>query len=190
MAAKFVLTKNTSGKFHFNLKATNHQVIGSWGTDSHERVGNGAEANYIDAPALTLDDLMRGGHRRDRVELAELVEGGAPRGIFRRDCRERGFELLLVKRRPAVERVEGAVVAEDRRLADLQVNVAGAGLNRMQEQGVQIHLSLIGSRDTRLERADAMFVRVSSRRARRRCARAPRSPSAAGARDHAPRRAR
>ena len=74
------------------------------------------------------------------------MERGAARRILRGDRRKRGFELLLVERRPAVERDQGAVVTDDRRLADLQVNVAGAGLNRMQEQGVEIHPSVIGTR--------------------------------------------
>ena len=36
----------------------NHQVIGTYGTDSHAGVGNGAPADYIDAPSLTRDNLL------------------------------------------------------------------------------------------------------------------------------------
>jgi hypothetical protein len=37
----------------------NHQVIGTYGSDSHEGVGAGAPADFIDAPNLTLDSLLR-----------------------------------------------------------------------------------------------------------------------------------
>jgi hypothetical protein len=36
----------------------NHQVIGTYGSDSHEGIGTGAPADFIDAPSLTLDSLM------------------------------------------------------------------------------------------------------------------------------------
>jgi hypothetical protein len=36
----------------------NHQVIGTYGSDSHEGVGTGTPADFIDAPNLTLDGLM------------------------------------------------------------------------------------------------------------------------------------
>lgn len=123
--------------------------------DHAEREGDrSALAEDVDAKA------GQAGRREGQVELAGRVECGAARGILRGDCREHAFELWLVERRPVVERDEGAIVPEDRRLADLQVNVAGAGLNCMQEQGLQVHLSVIGSRDARLERADAMTRRL------------------------------
>jgi uncharacterized membrane protein len=37
----------------------NHQVLGTYGSDVHEGVGNGAPADFIDAPSLSLNDLMR-----------------------------------------------------------------------------------------------------------------------------------
>jgi hypothetical protein len=36
----------------------NHQVVGTYGSDSHEGVGSGAPADFIDAPSLTLDSLL------------------------------------------------------------------------------------------------------------------------------------
>ena len=55
------------------------------------------------------------------------------------DGREDGVELRVVERRPAVEREQRAVAAKDRRLADLQVDVARAGLDGAQKHGVEIH---------------------------------------------------
>jgi hypothetical protein len=36
----------------------NHQVIGTYGSDSHEGIGTGTPADFIDAPGLTFDNLM------------------------------------------------------------------------------------------------------------------------------------
>ena len=55
------------------------------------------------------------------------------------DDPEDRVEVLLLERREAVHRVEIAVATEDRRLADLQMNVAGAELDGAPEQVVQIH---------------------------------------------------
>ena len=44
-----------------------------------------------------------------------------------------------------MERDERAVVAEDRRLADLQVHVAGVRLDCTLQQGLEIHPSVIGN---------------------------------------------
>jgi hypothetical protein len=37
----------------------NHQIIGTYGTDSHEGVGSAAPADFLDAPSPTVPDLMR-----------------------------------------------------------------------------------------------------------------------------------
>jgi hypothetical protein len=37
----------------------NHQIIGTYGSDVHDGIGTGAPADFIDAPSLGLDDLMR-----------------------------------------------------------------------------------------------------------------------------------
>jgi uncharacterized protein len=57
MAAKFVLTKGSTGKFHFNLVATNGQVIAS--SESYEsKAGavNGIESIKRNAPSAEIDD--------------------------------------------------------------------------------------------------------------------------------------
>ena len=38
----------------------NHPIVGTYGSDAHVGVGTGAPSTYIDAPSLTLDDLMHG----------------------------------------------------------------------------------------------------------------------------------
>jgi uncharacterized protein YegP (UPF0339 family) len=58
MAAKFVLTKTSTGKFHFNLVATNGQVIAS--SESYESKSsavNGIESIKRNAPSAEIDDL-------------------------------------------------------------------------------------------------------------------------------------
>jgi uncharacterized protein len=57
MAAKFVLTKGSTGKFHFNLVATNGQVVAS--SESYEsKAGalNGIESIKRNAPSAEIDD--------------------------------------------------------------------------------------------------------------------------------------
>jgi uncharacterized protein YegP (UPF0339 family) len=57
MAAKFVLTKGSTGKFHFNLVATNGQVIAS--SESYESKAsavNGIESIKRNAPSAEIDD--------------------------------------------------------------------------------------------------------------------------------------
>ncbi len=57
MAAKFVLKKGTTGKFHFNLVATNGQVIAS--SESYESKAaalNGIDSVKKNAPVAEVDD--------------------------------------------------------------------------------------------------------------------------------------
>jgi uncharacterized protein YegP (UPF0339 family) len=57
VAAKFVLKKGTSGKFHFNLVATNGQVIAtSEAYESKAAALNGIESVKKNAPVAELDD--------------------------------------------------------------------------------------------------------------------------------------
>ena len=57
MAAKFVLKKGSTGKFHFNLVATNGQVIAtSEAYESKAAALNGIESVKKNAPAAELDD--------------------------------------------------------------------------------------------------------------------------------------
>ncbi len=57
MAAKFVLKKGTTGKFHFNLVATNGQVIAtSEAYESKAAALNGIESVKKNAPVAELDD--------------------------------------------------------------------------------------------------------------------------------------
>jgi len=57
MAGKFVLKKGTSGKFHFNLLASNGQVIAT--SESYESKAaalNGIESVKTNAPNASVDD--------------------------------------------------------------------------------------------------------------------------------------
>ena len=94
-----------------------------------------------------VDAQARQAGRRVRdVELAGLLEGRATAaGSWAADDRQDLLELRHLERRPAVEPLQRAVVAHDRRLADLQVDVAGAGGDSVLEQGMEIHENLIGS---------------------------------------------
>jgi len=57
MASKFVVKKGSSGKFHFNLIATNGQVIAtSEAYESKQAALNGIESVKKNAPAATIDD--------------------------------------------------------------------------------------------------------------------------------------
>jgi uncharacterized protein len=57
MAAKFVLKKGSSGKFHFNLQAANGQVIATSETyESKAAAINGIESVKKNAPAAAIDD--------------------------------------------------------------------------------------------------------------------------------------
>ncbi|HEY3904618.1 MAG TPA: YegP family protein [Streptosporangiaceae bacterium] len=57
MAAKFVLKKSSNGKFHFNLHATNGQVIAtSEMYESKAAAVNGIESVQKNAPVAELDD--------------------------------------------------------------------------------------------------------------------------------------
>jgi uncharacterized protein len=61
MAAKFVLKKGSTGKFHFNLVAPNGQVIAT--SESYESKGaalNGIESVKKNAPVAEMDDQTDG----------------------------------------------------------------------------------------------------------------------------------
>lgn len=61
MAAKFVLKKGSSGKFHFNLLATNGQVIAtSEAYESKAAAVNGIESVKKNAPVAEIDDQTAG----------------------------------------------------------------------------------------------------------------------------------
>ena len=60
MAAKFVLKKGSTGKYHFNLVATNGQVIAS--SESYESKAsatNGMESLKRNAPNAEIDDQTK-----------------------------------------------------------------------------------------------------------------------------------
>jgi uncharacterized protein len=60
MAAKFVLKKGTTGKFHFNLVAGNGQVIAtSEAYDSRESAVKGIDSVKANAPGAEVDDQTR-----------------------------------------------------------------------------------------------------------------------------------
>lgn len=57
MAGKFLLKKGTTGKFHFNLFASNGQVIASSESyDTKQAALNGIESVKTNAPGATVDD--------------------------------------------------------------------------------------------------------------------------------------
>ena len=57
MAGKFVLSKGSSGKYHFNLVATNGQVIATSQTyERKESALNGIESVKNHAPDAEIDD--------------------------------------------------------------------------------------------------------------------------------------
>ena len=57
MAGKFVLKKGSSGKFHFNLHASNGQVIAtSEAYESKSAALNGIESVQKNAPDAKIDD--------------------------------------------------------------------------------------------------------------------------------------
>ena len=113
--------------------------------------------------------------RVGEVELACLLEPPAAGGVVRGDGVENRCSVGF--RRAAAIRGAGraSVVAEDRRLVDLQVHVAGVRLDCTLQQGLEIHPSVIGT-------ARKCFRQPE----RRPAARARRSPSTAGAPDRAP----
>jgi uncharacterized protein YegP (UPF0339 family) len=58
VAAKFVLKKGSTGQFHFNLVATNGQVIAtSEAYESKAAALNGIDSVKKNAPIAELDDL-------------------------------------------------------------------------------------------------------------------------------------
>lgn len=61
MAAKFVLKKGSSGKYHFNLVASNGQVIAtSEAYESKASAVNGIESVKKNAPGAQIDDQTTG----------------------------------------------------------------------------------------------------------------------------------
>ncbi|HEY3956887.1 MAG TPA: YegP family protein [Streptosporangiaceae bacterium] len=61
MAGKFVLKKGQSGKFHFNLVASNGQVIATSETyNSKEAALNGIESVRKNAPDAPVNDESAG----------------------------------------------------------------------------------------------------------------------------------
>ena len=57
MAGKFVLKKNASGKFHFNLVAQNGQIIATSEVYEHKQSAlNGIKSVQTNAPDATVDD--------------------------------------------------------------------------------------------------------------------------------------
>ena len=77
------------------------------------------------------------------VEVAVVVEELEALRRAGADDLERGREVGVAQGRPAFEGAELAVASDDRRLAELQVDVAGAELDGAREQSVQIHTASI-----------------------------------------------
>ena len=79
------------------------------------------------------------------VEVAAREEGCEPCRRGGADGVERGRESGLVERRPVLHRKEDAVAPKDRRLANLQVDVAGAELDGAPKECVQFHPARLAS---------------------------------------------
>ena len=132
-----------------------------------ERLDAGRHAELLEASAPSGDDAEReasraalpvGVHAEARqvlvlvgdVEVAARLEVLEALGRPAADDLEHGGERRLVERRGALDRVEIAVAADDRRPADLQVDVARTHLDGVPEQPVQVHGSGIGCGGARL----------------------------------------
>ena len=83
MAGKFVLKKGSSGKYHFNLVASNGQVIAT--SETYERKQsalNGIESVKNNAPDAEIDDQteewLTGSQRPARSEMAARCACGPP----------------------------------------------------------------------------------------------------------------
>src|SRR5439155_17612421 len=87
------------------------------------------------------------------------VEGGEASRRRGRDDLERHLDRGLVERRPLLEPREDAVAPEHRRLAGLQVDVAGAELDGAPKESVEIHRR---TRRNRRRRARPLAGRVRS----------------------------
>lgn len=58
MSAKFVLKRNSNGKFHFNLQAANGEIIAtSQQYESKTSAEKGIESIRVNAPRAAMDDL-------------------------------------------------------------------------------------------------------------------------------------
>ena len=87
-------------------------------------------AESIDAESRQTSPLVRG------VELAGLAEGSEPLRIGGADPIDELLELRRVDRRPSFERAQVPVAADDRRLADLQMQVARVCAGDLRQKGV------------------------------------------------------
>jgi len=68
--------------------------------------------------------------------------------------RRAGVEVFLGERLRALERRDGAVAPKKRRATELQVDVRGAGADRVGQKGIEVHGGVFGSKRRALERRD------------------------------------
>ncbi len=92
-----------------------------------------ALAEGVDAEARQAGPLV------GRVELAGLLEVREPSRRVGADLLQDLLEALRIERRPVLERLEVAVEADDRRLPDLEMDVARAAVDGGMQQAVQVH---------------------------------------------------
>ena len=109
--------------------------------EPRDLVGDDAEGERRGAALLEAvhTEAREVGRHVGGVELARLAKGDQP---VRRACGhflEHGLELGLAERRPAFERGERAVAADDRRQAELQVDVRAAAVDDSAQECVQVH---------------------------------------------------
>src|SRR5215210_2366428 len=73
------------------------------------------------------------------VEVTGLLEGFEALGRALPHYLDQRVHVLVHQNRVLLERAERAVAPEDRREADLQVDVAGTEFNGASEQGIELH---------------------------------------------------
>ena len=125
--------------------------------DAEGERGRAALPVGVDAEAREVAVLVRD------VEVAGVVEVLELLGRAAADDLEHRGERRVVERRHVRHRVQVAVEPADRRLADLQVDVAGAELDGAREESVEIHAAR--TRDRRAAGAFSLAAGVASRRA-------------------------
>ena len=123
---------------------------------SASRLTPGREPQVVEARHVPRDDAER---ERDRAALAEDVDAEARKPVARvrdvelarveerlelrrrdrGDALERRLEVVVRERRDPLDGAERAVATDDRRLADLEVDVARAELDGCPQGEIEVH---------------------------------------------------
>src|SRR5712691_9016150 len=103
--------------------------------DAERERDRAALAERVDAEAREILALVRDIEITGLLELADLERGRRANRL------EHRLQGEIVERRFALHRGERAVAPKDRRLADLEMDVARAEFDGTPEQGIQVHRS-------------------------------------------------